>query len=199
MTQSAAVSAIVLAAGAGRRFGATKLLAPLEARPLAGHVAAVIAVALQRGVLAGGVAVIPPQAATLRSLFTEHGLSPLENPEADTGLASSLRSGLAHLGQDPTLGAALIVLADQPRLRLEVIEAVVAAWRISGRSVRPRYRDAPAEPGHPVVLVRSLWRLTDRLSGDEGLREVLQGAQVQVIDVEGRNPDVDTPGDLASI
>jgi CTP:molybdopterin cytidylyltransferase MocA len=116
-------------------------------------------------------------------------------------LATSLRRGLAALAEftAPPADGAVIVLADQPGLRAEVIARLVDAWRRTGRSTRPRYLAAPAEPGHPVLLDRAVWHLAERLVGDTGLGDLLRGEAVASIDVAGANPDVDTPADLQQL
>ena len=193
--------ALILAAGSGSRFGGEKLLAPFHGRPLVAHAAAAVAEAIAAGTLAGGVAVIPPAAPVLARTLDALGLRLVENPEAVLGMATSLRRGLAALGEHtaPPAGGAVIVLADQPFLRAEVIARLVAGWRQSGRSTRPRYLATPAEPGHPVLLDRSLWHLAGRLTGDTGLKQLLGSEPVIHVDVAGANPDVDTPADLRQL
>lgn len=196
------VYALVLAAGGGSRFGGDKLMTPLHGRPLAAYAATAVAEAIGGGVLAGGVAVVPPSDTALAWQFDPAGLQPVENPAAHTGLASSLRAGFAALEEprlDPAPGAALVILADQPLVRPEVIAALVAEWRRSGSSARPRYRDTPDTPGHPVLVDRSLWRLAGRLNGDTGLAALLRGHPMVLLDVPGANPDVDTPEDLRQL
>lgn len=191
------VHALVLAAGSGVRFGGNKLLASLHGRPLIAHAAAAVAEAIAAGVIPGGVAVIPPGATELIRHLDTAGLRVVENPAAREGIATSLQRGLEALGEiSPAAGGALIVLGDQPGLRADIIARLVAEWRQTGCSVRPRYRAAPSEPGHPVLLDRSLWPLASRLFGDTGLRELLAGQPVTLIDVPGANPDVDTPAQL---
>jgi molybdenum cofactor cytidylyltransferase len=117
------------------------------------------------------------------------------NPAPANGLSSSLRLGLGALHA----GAALVLLADQPLVRLDVVAVLVAAWHERlGLLIRPRYARSPDEPGHPVLLDRSLWPLADRLEGDAGIGRLLDpGAPgAAFIDVPGSNPDVDTPADL---
>ena len=55
--------------------------------------------------------------------------------------------------------------------------------------------------GHPVLLDRSVWPLADRLRGDAGFGALRPpgSAGVALIDVAGRNPDVDTPADLDTL
>jgi molybdenum cofactor cytidylyltransferase len=194
--------AVVLAAGAGARFGGDKLLAPYAGRPLIAHVAATVAETILGGVLAGGVAVVPPRSASLVWTLETAGLRIVENPDASAGLASSLQRGLAALAaMEPLAGAALIVLADQPLLSSVTIAALVRRWRETGLNVRPRYARHPEEPGHPVLLDRSCWTLAAALEGDTGLGPVFRARpdSITTVDVPGANPDVDTPDDLHSL
>lgn len=195
--------AVVLAAGAGTRFGGAKLFASLHGRPLVAHVAGALAQALASGTLAGGVAVIPSGDTGLAWHFDTAGLRLVENPRAPEGIATSLQRGLAALAplDRPPAGAALIVLADQPLLRPEVIARLVTEWRRTGRTVRPRYLARPEQPGHPVLLDRADWTLADRLAGDRGLGALLAGGAVRAaeLDIPGDNPDVDTPVDLTRL
>lgn len=197
------VYAVLLAAGSGSRFGGNKLLAELNGRPLIAHAATTLAEAISGGLLAGGIAVVPPGATAVAWMLDTAGLSLIENPDPRAGLSSSLRLGVSGLvGQWASgLGTAgiLVVLADQPHLRPDVITKLIAAWRSSGRSVRPRYADSPDTPGHPVLLDSRIWPLVENLSGDAGLRDVLNEQPVLVVDVEGGNPDVDTPADLEGL
>lgn len=195
-----AIYALVLAAGRGRRFGGDKLLAPLRGATIIGHVTATLAQAMGGGLLTGGVAVVPVRARALLWPLDTAGLEVVENPDAGTGLASSLRIGLAalaHPDRRPAPTAALVVLADQPLLRLSVIEALVSAWRLAPGTLRPRYAEQPGEPGHPVLLDRVDWPLAEGLRGDQGLGALLAShAGVRLVEVPGANPDVDTAEDL---
>lgn len=198
----AGVYAVVLAAGAGTRFGGGKLQALLHGKPLAAHVAAALADAIGAGHLAGGVAVVAAGDSILARHFDIAGLGSVENADAGSGLASSLNAGLIALESvSPPAGAALVVLADQPGLRPDVIARLATRWRASGRSVRPRYAGEPLRPGHPVLLDRSLWSLASTLTGDRGMAALLENhpETLDVIDVPGTNPDVNTRGDLSRI
>jgi len=193
----------VLAAGTSRRFGADKLTADLGGAPLIGRVLATLEECRRRADIAGVVLVIRAGDGRLAALAGT-GAEVLElPPDAPAELATSLRAGLASLEapwRSPSPAAALLCLADQPGLRPEVISALVAAWRQGGgQVVRPRYAGAPEAPGHPVLIDRSLWPLSAEAAGDEGLGPVLarRPGRVKTIDVPGRNPDIDTPADLA--
>jgi molybdenum cofactor cytidylyltransferase len=200
----AIVYAVVLAAGRGERFGGDKLLATWRGRPLLWHALAPLRSAVESGELAGGCVVVPPDAPALAVLAREAGMVPVVNPAPAAGLGSSLRVGfdwLTHRVDDP-YAAAVFCLGDQPAMRPDVLARLVEAWtRREGLVVRPRYADAPAEPGHPTLVDRSLWGLANGLTGDAGLGFLLaeRGIPVVTIDVAGRNPDVDTRTDLLNL
>jgi CTP:molybdopterin cytidylyltransferase MocA len=199
-TTPAAVGAVVLAAGAGRRFGGQKLMAPFHGRPVVAHVFEVVRQARAVRLVDDAVAVIAPDGQEVAGLASRAGLRPVENANPAQGLSGSLRCGLRSLG--PDVAVAALLLADQPLVRVEVLAVLVAAWRTGlGTLVRPRYADAPDEPGHPVLVDRSLWHLADALSGEAGLGALLPAgsAGVAVIEVSGRNPDIDTPDDLTKL
>jgi CTP:molybdopterin cytidylyltransferase MocA len=67
--------------------------------------------------------------------------------------------------------------------------------------VRPAYADAPEVPGHPVLVHRRLWDRARSLAGDQGFRVLATWNNVRVgtIQVDGTNPDVDTPEDLTGL
>jgi molybdenum cofactor cytidylyltransferase len=197
------VFALILAAGRSRRFGRDKLLAELEGRPLLQHVLAWVKDATARNLLQGGLAVIPADNPERENLLIKSGIEYLFNTTPELGVAESLRLGLGALaGRHPDAKAALILQGDQPRLRLEVLDQLLAAWRASTRPVaRPRYRQEPATPGHPVLLDRALWTRADELRGDAGFAPLLKTYPdlVTTVDVAGTNPDINTPSDLAML
>jgi len=172
----------------------------VRGHPLISHVFATLAEARRRGVVTTAHVVVAPEDSGVRTLADASGIAVIVNPEPDQGLSGSLRRGLAGLGPDPR--AALVLLGDQPLVRAEVIEALVAAWRAGrGTVVRPRYAQSPSTPGHPVLLDRTVWPLAQRIEGDVGLASVLPAGAAAVVqlDVPGANPDIDTPADLLTL
>ena len=200
------VRPLVLAAGAGLRFGGGKLLASYRGRPLLSHVLDVVRAACERGFLKGGCAVVSAEDQDSRALVEDAGLGAVLNDAPSQGLSRSLQLGLAALERrkvgESYAGGALVFLADQPLVRLAVVEALVAAWRAGDAGIfRPRYEARPDTPGHPVLLNRSVWSLAQQLEGDHGFAGLADNASVRVvtIDVPGDNPDVDTPADLQAL
>ena len=188
------VVAVVLAAGSASRFGDVKALALLEGRPLLQHVLDAVAAAG----IADVTVVLGAAADLIEPALTWRTERRVRNPNPERGLASSLQVGLAALPD--AAGAALIVLGDQPRLRPAVIERVIDAWASAGRPiVVPRYSGSGAL--NPVLLDRAVWPLAMALDGDRGMGPLINASPDLVLDVavDGDNPDVDTPADLAGL
>jgi molybdenum cofactor cytidylyltransferase len=198
------LAAVVLAAGTGSRFGGGKVRAPLEGRPLAGHVlAAAHGAGLGRLVLVLGRDAVEARtavaAADVRAL---DGVLVAVNPAPERGLATSLRLGLAAATAPPAPDGVVILLGDQPRVRAEVIVALRSAARTApagALAVVAAYAgdDAP----NPVILLPAGWVLAAGLDGDRGLGPLLAAEPDRVVRVPvgGANPDVDTPADLAAL
>jgi len=199
-----AVAGVVLAAGLARRFGGGKLSAPLQGKPLVDHALATTRAAVDAGYLERAIVVAArgPSAAsdapTVRELAASYGLIVIDNGDPGEGLSRSVRLGLEALEAAP-VGAAMMLLGDQPRTRLDVIAALVERWTARPVGlVAPRYADGGQ--GNPVIVARELWPLAATLDGDRGLGVIFGGrSDVAYVDVPGANPDVDTPVELAAL
>jgi CTP:molybdopterin cytidylyltransferase MocA/SAM-dependent methyltransferase len=190
------VAAVVLAAGAGSRFGGKKLLAPLEGRPILQHVLD----RLETSGLHDVVVVVGDDARDFDGAIDWGSARPVVNPDPDEGLSSSLKVGIGALRADAD--AALIVLGDQPRLPPRAIRALLDARLDDARPIIvPVYgRDTGR---NPVLLGRGAFGLVEETTGDRGLGPVLEAnpdlVQELAIRVDGGNPDVDTRTDLVRL
>ncbi len=201
MTDRTRTAAVVLAAGAGSRFGGGKLLASIGGRPLLEHVLEAVRAAGLGAVLV----VLGPDAGPLEAIAVARGATIARNPDPGRGLSSSVRAGLAALdgiaaGPGADVEAALILLADQPRTSVATIDALLAAPVPAGRSiVVPRYRGGGGP--NPALLLRPAWALAGGLTGDRGFGPLISDHPGLVVEVDlaGDNPDVDTPADLAAL
>jgi CTP:molybdopterin cytidylyltransferase MocA/SAM-dependent methyltransferase len=188
------VTAIVLAAGAGSRFGGHKLLATVEGRPILQHVLDRLA---EAG-LADVIVVTGDDADELERSITWRSERRVRNADPGRGLSSSLQVGIAALRDDVT--GALIVLGDQPRLAVDAVTALVASPPTADRPIIvPVYPDDGAR--NPVLLGRAAFDLAASASGDRGLGPLLAANTnlVREVPVTGDNPDVDTRADLVAL
>lgn len=191
------VRAVVLAAGAGSRFGGRKLEARLAGRPLLQHTLDALAAAGHED----PIVVLAPDS-TLEPVIAWRGAQRVVNPDPARGLASSLQLGwAAALAGDPPPDAVLVALGDQPRLQPDAIRALVAAPLDPATPiVAARYSDSDAR--NPVRIEASAagTGLVQAATGDRGLGPLLdaQPALVRWLDVPGDNPDVDRATDLVA-
>jgi molybdenum cofactor cytidylyltransferase len=126
---------------------------------------------------------------------------PVVNPNPAEGLSSSVRLGLRGLDADatrPPLDAAVILPGDQPRVRPAVIAALVEMAAGSPDASLVVARHGADHAPNPVLAPRAAWRQADELAGDRGFGPLLAAHPelVRWLDVDGANPDVDTPADL---
>ena len=189
------ITAIVLAAGSSSRLGRPKQLLDLGGRPVLQHV---IDAAAQAGL--DEIAVIVGHAA--EQVAEAVNLPPqarlVHNPDHAMGQSTSLRAGLR--AANPTSGAAVVLLGDQPGVRLDAIAAVAQVWREGeGPIVQASYQGRLA---HPTLFDRSLWPELEGAAGDEGARGLLavHPEWVRPVEVGGRPPDdIDTEQDYARV
>ena len=176
-------AAVILAAGASTRFGSPKQLARIGGRTLVEHV---VATARAAG-LDPIVTVLPS------GVDTPTGAVRVVNDDPAAGQSRSLRLGLAAL--EPGVGAAVILLADQPTLSLETLQAVVTEPDAGLPMIAAA---ADGRLGPPVMIRRDAFALADDISGDQGFRSVLADRPelVKRVDVGAPAPDVDSPEDL---
>lgn len=177
--------AVVLAAGAGERFGGGKLAAALAGRALLDHAVEAALASPAAEVIVVGRPETPVPAGPKVRLVTL----------ASAALSDSLRAGLAAAGD---AAGAFIFLGDMPLVPAD-IAARLAGLIGEAPAALPEWR---GRPGHPVLLARSAFALADGLTGDEGLGRALRGLAGVVrlpVEDEGVVLDVDRPGDLAAI
>ncbi len=202
-SDSARVSAVVLAAGEGRRMGseaaagdpALKLALRLGGKSILRRVVDT-ALATPVGEV---VVVLGHGAAELeRELPRDSRVRTVYNPDYATGQSSSLRAGINAIA--PQAQAAVFLLGDQPLISSQAIEALVGEFRRSKSAVvRPRYRGTP---GNPVLFSRALFPELLQVTGDQGGRELLTRHQVDVVmvDLNLEPPvDIDTREDYSQL
>ena len=186
-----AIGGLVLAAGEGRRFGGSKLIAELDGRPLLEHVlAAMSATSLERVVCVFGAG-----AREVLGRVDLHGAEPVLCEGWAEGQAASLRSGVEALADAEAI---VIALGDQPLLSPAAVERVIAARGGRALAVRATHDGVPS---HPTLVERPLFDALRELRGDRGARDLLAGVETREVPCEGFGSaaDIDTVDDLAAL
>lgn len=174
-------SGVVLAAGAGSRFGMPKVLAAdgdwLRRAVAALHHGGCAEVIVVLGACGADVVEVPAPA---RAVYAADW--------AD-GLSASLRTGLGAVDTD----FAVVHLVDTPDIGPDVVRRVLSAARVAPSGLARAVYDG--RPGHPVVIARRHFpQLLAGVTGDVGagpfLRARTDVSAVQCADLAG-GADID--------
>jgi len=184
------VASVILAAGRATRAGVTKQLLQLAGKPLLQHVLDNAAASRVDDI----VIVLGHDQENIRRLVDTGSGRVAVNPAFESGQGSSLAAGIEAL--DESVDAAIILLGDQPGIRAEIIDAVIAAYVGRGASiVIPTYL---GQRGNPVLFDRSLFQELQTIAGDTGARLLLgkRQAGIQTVPFDfAPPPDIDTMDD----
>ncbi|MFB5758777.1 nucleotidyltransferase family protein [Paenibacillus medicaginis] len=196
---------IVLAAGSSTRMGRDKLALPLaDGGSLAARVVQAAAASQLDTILVIGRTERPPIWLQTAQLQTAHGVQTAPErsryiacPDADKGLAHSLRCGL-QTAEALQYDAAMILLADQPFVRSEHINTLLERFA-SNRQVDYVAASDQGKAKPPVLLASSLFGRLQSLEGDQGAGALINGSSAQGIRIS-MHPviflDADTPEDF---
>ena len=188
------VAAVVLAAGASRRLGQPKQVLPLDGATV---LDATLAVALLSG-CEQVVVVLGNSADVVRSEVDLTGVEVVENHDYGEGCATSIRTALTAL--TPEAEGIVLLLGDQPRVRVATIATLTAA--ASGHAVGVcEYDDGL---GHPLWFDRAMFGALETMHGDKAVWKLVdaEGPEADVIRVRTEGPvprDVDTWADYAAM
>ncbi|PYJ61190.1 MAG: hypothetical protein DME24_07125 [Verrucomicrobia bacterium] len=190
-----ACGVIILAAGASSRMGKPKLLLPWGKTSVLGHL------------------VTQWQAAGARQIAVVHAVGDqttsgeldrlgfpacnrITNLKPERGMFSSIQCAASWGDWNPALTHWVIVLGDQPHLRLETLRTLLGLAAAHPEKIcQPGWR---GRPRHPVVLPKAIFeQLKD--SREETLKQFLQNnasaVALREMDDPGLDFDMDTPAD----
>ena len=189
------VGIILLAAGSARRFGgANKLLADWHGVPL---IRASIGNIPARAEFTPRIAVAGRDAPEVSRHLQPWKFVCLHNLEAESGMSSSIRLGLAQLPD--TVAGAFFVLADMPKIAARTYDDLFAAFnKYPDKSVFvPIFAE---QMGNPVLIRRNFFSLLLDLEGDGGAKGLFAAYPDVIIripvDDAGILFDVDHPSDI---
>ena len=191
--QTSSVFTVVLAAGSASRYGSVKQLAEIGGIPLVRRAFNVAAEACgDRAVLITGY----EWQAVSAACAPLPGFLIVNENHADglgTSIAAAARS-VRHVAQ-----AIVVLLADQPMITAEHVQALCGAWSgAENEIVATAYADTV---GAPVLFPSACFDELVMLRGDAGGRHLLSDERFSVVKVmfEPAAVDIDTPDDLKRI
>ena len=164
--KTGALEAIVLAAGAGTRFGGGKLTAPWgEGLLLDAALAAAFAAPVRSVTVVWGAdpAVLEAASRYADSTGQPGRLHLVRNPLHAEGMGASLRAGVA--GLPPDASGAFVFLGDMPRIPHEIAPKLAEALAAGARAAAPV---RGGRRGHPALFSAELFPALLSLAGDKG-------------------------------
>jgi molybdenum cofactor cytidylyltransferase len=190
------IAGIILAAGRSTRMGTNKLMSVIGDKPMVRMTAeALIASA------AGPVVVVTGHErerveAALQGLDVRF----IDNPAYASGLASSLKAGLAAVPLDAD--GAVVALGDMPLVSAQHIDRLISAFSpAEGRTIIVPVH--AGERGNPVLWGREHFAEMLGLDGDRGAKVLMERNEDHVTEVAMRSDavlaDFDTPEALARL
>jgi molybdenum cofactor cytidylyltransferase len=162
--EKSGVSAVVLAAGMSRRMGTPKQLLRMDGKTVLERTLESV-----RASNVGEIVLVLGHAAgSIEKAISTDRMKVVHNQDFQQGMGTSLRAGLAAV--DAEASAALIVLADQPFVRAETLNRLIACHQESRPEIIiPLYKGFR---GNPVLLDRSVFPELKELRGDVGCRAI---------------------------
>ena len=192
---SGAVALLLLAAGASTRMGRPKQLLPYRGRTLLRHAA-------ETAVVAGCAPIVLVTGALHDELLAEIVGLPIlavHNPDWETGMASSIRAGLAAVAAAAAPRAVLVMLTDQPLVTPELLrQLIVQQQATQAPIVAAAYGETL---GVPAIFDKSLLPELLKLQGAQGAGRLIArlGAAVGQVAFPAGLLDVDTPAQYTAL
>lgn len=186
------VSAIVLAAGRSQRMGCSKPLLPLGGKPAIRWCLET----LREAGLSGLVVVLSPTGAEIAAALADLPVVLAWNPEPESDMAGSVRTGIAQAGPEAT--ALLICPADYPLIAPLTIRSLLKEQENHPEQIIiPTYQ---GQKGHPVLFPRPVLAELDQLPTLRDLvRRDPQRCRLLAVDDEAVLLDMDTPADYRQL
>ena len=190
------VGAVILAAGSSSRMGRPKQTLQFQGMSLLRRATVAALEATCRPV----VVVTGAHAELSRRELEQLDVCEAFNPDWETGMGSSVRTGIESLlSNDAHVAAAILLLCDQPYVTSDVVSRLIAAHHTTGK---PLVASAYGESfGVPALFSRTLFTELAQLAGLSGAKEIIKrhAAEAHFLPFPEGEVDLDTPQDVSCL
>ena len=171
------VTAVILAAGEGKRMGQTKQLLPWGETTMLGQTIRNVQNALAHDLLV----VTGHEVDEVKAVAQAEGVNTMHNPDfADGEMLSSLQTAVSSF--DEWVTAVLVMLADQPMVEPETIDQLlVTFWQGKGDIVAPQFQ---GQRGNPVLIGATHFDELLSLPHGDAPRTLLKRHPVTLVEVD---------------
>lgn len=179
------VAALILAAGDASRFGRPKQLARLGGKSLLRRIVdeAKNADCNPVFVVAGS------EKKKIEAELRGADARAVENVNWESGIGSSILAGMRALEPEKDVDAVVLLVCDQPYVNAEVIRALVALRKRSGKEIiASSYSNTI---GVPALFDRSIFSELLALGGDNGAKKVILAKRERVAEFAFQDGEVD--------
>jgi molybdenum cofactor cytidylyltransferase len=223
---SASITAIVLAAGLGSRFGGDKLLTPIQLNSADQALPLGVVSALNiKPHVDNVICVVRPNDLTLKQQFASHGFSTVDNFDYKQGLSSSIITGVKACNDNSHY---LICLADMPYILSPTYSAIIKSFKanldtqlnkgLGKKLIEPLNENTNTntksgifrpvllagnnigkdKAGHPVLFNKKYRQALLQITGDNGAQALIKKYGVTTIQLtdQGIIQDIDRSEDI---
>lgn len=187
------VYAIILAAGASRRFGSPKQLADWQDRTLIQH-----AVQVAQSVFGNHVIVmIGAHLDRVEAALMRYTVKVVLNSQWSEGIAASIRAGIKAV--PGTARAAMVMLCDQPLVTSASLQQLTDTWQQHPDTIVASEYDGTR--GAPALFPAASFSDLMKLEGDRGAKHLLNNPQsnVRTVCLPEAATDIDTTEDFEQL
>lgn len=203
------ISIVVLAAGNSRRFGSNKLFFPIDGVPMYLNTLQKVLQVQKKLKHRISSVILVTQYPEIKKNAEALGVRVVWNFHPEEGISSSMKLGLLEaIKENPQTynspsciqnHACLFLVADQPWIRTDTIEALIQTFVYSERGMAAAAKNG--QPGNPCVFSGKYYSELLALKGDTGGKKVMKRHPEDVIllEVEDKKEltDMDIPPDIS--
>lgn len=190
------IALIILAAGKSSRLGSPKQLLEYKGKNLLQH-----SIDTALGSHASPlVLVLGSESDEIKKQLNKDRISIIENPDWESGMASSIRCGIQKILTDfNETDAVIIMVCDQPYVSSELLNQLIITHQTSGKNIIASRYDQIL--GTPALFHKNMFTELIALEGDRGAKVLFNkfSDEIALVDFKDGGIDIDTSEDYKNL